>query len=415
MIRRGPRQHRRTGSRRDWTCGNTLRLLEGGDTYYPRLKAVIGAAKHEVTLQTYIWEDDEVGRSLAAAMADAARRGVRVQVTVDGYGTPRFPDADLLKLTAAGCRMEVFDADDTGLQTNFLCRRHAKVAVIDGAVAFLGGINISAKHLRSAGIEYMQDYMVEVHGPVVASIDDYCKRGGRAVRARGWRRWRRWLRTVPHALEQPPSDGHAMLVVRDNDDHRADIEAMYRIGLRSAKSRITIANAYFFPGYRLIRDLKRAAKRGVAVRLIMQGKPDVRISASAASFLFADLASAGIEIFNYMGSALHAKVAVIDDRWATVGSSNLDPTSLGLNMEANLFVLDTPFAAKLQSSLNRLIEEASERVDVGQRGKTLLERLVMRIVYYTTRRMPLWGRRLVRRQQRVQALVPQVVDGDRAA
>jgi cardiolipin synthase len=413
MRRRGGASAPKADWRRDWTRGNTFALLEGGDAYYPRLREAIDAATEEVVLQTYIWEDDEVGHALAESLAEAACRGVSVRVIVDGYGTPKFPDADLKRLSDDGCRVDVFDADDMGLQTNFLCRSHAKAAVIDGTRAFLGGINVSAKQLQSAGTDYMQDYVVEIEGPVVAEIRDYCRHGGRAVRARGWRRWRRWLKAAPRRSEDGPSSGQAMLVVRDNRDHRADIEAMYRMGLRSARKRITIANAYFFPSYRLIRDIKRAAKRGVEVRLIMQGKPDIRVSASAASFLYADLVTAGVKVFNYMASALHAKVAVIDDDWATVGSSNLDPFSLGLNMEANLFVLDPPLASALERSLNRLIEEGSEPVDIGTRDKTLFERLIMRVVYYATRRMSLWGRRLVTRPQRVEPLGPRV-GGDTA-
>ncbi len=180
------------------------------------------------------------------------------------------------------------------------------------------------------------------------------------------------------------------------------LESVLMAGIRAAQRRIIIANAYFFPGYRFVRDLRRAARRGVEVSLIMQGKPDRPVSVWAASILYSDLLRAGVRIFNYTERPLHAKVAVIDERWATIGSSNLDPLSLGLNLEANVFVLDERFNAALGSRLERLIAESCTELEAGERASGgRLRRLLLAGAYHLTRRMPTWGTRLPRYEQRI--------------
>jgi cardiolipin synthase len=181
---------------------------------------------------------------------------------------------------------------------------------------------------------------------------------------------------------------------------------LYRVALRNAQREVVIACAYFFPGYRFIRALTRAARRGVRVRLILQGRPDIPISALAASVLYDVLLAAGIEVYHYVERPLHAKVAVVDERWATVGSSNLDPTSLGLNLEANVVVLDAAFADALRGSLERLLAHSCERVCYEVPRKSFLRRLVLMVLYHVTRRMPWWGRWLRRRGQRKERVEP---------
>jgi cardiolipin synthase len=180
---------------------------------------------------------------------------------------------------------------------------------------------------------------------------------------------------------------------------------MYRIGIRNAKRRIILANAFFFPGYRFIRELVRAAKRGVDVRLIMQGSPDRPVILGAASIVYDDLLAAGVKVFLYTERPLHAKVAIIDEHWATVGSSNLDPISLGLNLEANLFILDTAFNAALAGSLERLIERQCERLAVSSEpSRSAWRRVLLTIAYHLTRRMASWGRRVRFRTQHLRPL-----------
>lgn len=390
----------------DWTTGNSIDLLENGEQYFPRLFSAIDSAACEIVLETYIWENDAIGRELARRMAQAARRGVKVVITIDGYGTPRLAEDVLEELNSAGVNVYWFDASPAWfrIRTNWFCRLHRKIVVIDDKTAFVGGINVWALQLRRSGPESMQDYAVSVEGPVVARIREAMRRSSMTPKTRPWRRWRRQLRRVPGELSRPAHDGLAMIAVRDNGGHDFDIEAMYRIGLRHARKSILIANAYFFPGYRFLRDLARAARRGVDVRLILQGKADVPFAAIVASLLYGYLRAAGVRIYLYTERPMHAKVAVIDGNWSTVGSSNLDPISLGLNLEANLFFLDRPFAAKLRDSLETLIANSCEAVTAKASRQSVFSRLALLAVYHLTRRMPQWGQFMVRRSQVAKAM-----------
>ena len=392
-----------------WTSGNELELLENGEEYFPRLCAEVEAAAEEIVLETYIWYEDEISTRLAHALIDAARRGVGVTITVDGYGSPAFSDGLLTPLRDAGITVRSFDARRPLLRirTNMFCRLHRKIVVIDRKVAFVGGINVWALHLRRFGSESMQDYAVRVTGPVVSDIYEATQHLPAARPGALRRRWRNRggrARRARRELGRPPEDAQVAFVARDNDGHRRDIEMTYRAGIRAAKEQILIANAYFFPGYRFLRDLTQAARRGLDVRLVLQGKPDVAISAVAASMLYTHLFSAGVRIYHYKDRALHAKVAVIDGTWATVGSSNLDPVSLGLNLEANLFVRDEAFASALRRSLLEIIETACEEVTTEVPRKSLMRRLLLMIVYHATRHMPDWGRLLRRRGQAARAM-----------
>lgn len=388
----------------NWTSGNRLRLLENGEQLYPRLFEAIAAARREVLLETFIWLEDEVGRELLEVLVAAAKRGVTVRATVDGYGSPAFSPEFLERLTDAGIRIDSFDPQPTFLRirTNILCRLHRKIVVIDGKVAFVGGINFSADHLKTFGEQSKQDYAVEVEGAVVRDIHRFCRDGADVNAEPPWRRWRYWLRRFPRAMMHPPEAAQALFVYRDNEEHPTDIETMYRVGIRNAKKSIIIANAYFFPGYRFIRDLRGAADRGVQVILIMQGKPDRPLSVGAASILYDDLLSAGVRIFRYTERPLHAKVAVIDDAWATVGSSNLDPLSFGLNLEANLFILDEQFNADLRRNLEGLLDRCCVEIAPEERPRrSAFRRLLLTIGYHLTRRMAGWGRYVPYHEQRV--------------
>jgi cardiolipin synthase len=271
--------------------------------------------------------------------------------------------------------------------------------VIDGERAFIGGINISDDHLRGYGDGSKQDYAVEVEGPVVAEIRDFVERWMNTRDGPWWRRWRYWLRRFPRELQQPGSEAQVLFATRDNSQHPTDIETLYRIAIRNARQRIVIASAYFLPGYRFIRDLLRARKRGVEVELVMQGSPDLPFAIGAATILFDELVRRGIKVHRYMDRPLHAKVAVVDDHWATIGSSNLDPISLGLNYEANLFILDRDFNRALRESLDRLIAHSCEQYQTGTPAISYLRRLLAAVAFHLTRRVSSWGLRMSRRRQ----------------
>ena len=381
-----------------WIAGNDIRLLENGEEFFPRVFACIANAMQEVILETFILFEDKVGLQLHQALVAAARRGVQIDVTVDGFGSPDLSDNFIGSLVEAGVRIHVFDPGKRllGWRTNVLRRMHRKIVVIDGGVAFVGGINYSADHLADFGPAAKQDYAVEIRGPLVAEIHRFTHaalaQGQRYQRTlRYWWRNRRRLRSTPDKQPQAGSAA-AMLVVRDNRDHQSDIERHYRIAIRAARKRVIIANAYFFPGYRFIKQLRDAARRGVDVQLILQGQPDMPIVKTAASMLYHHLLRAGVRIFEYCDRPLHGKVALVDDEWATVGSSNLDPLSLALNLEANIIIRDQAFNQDLFQRLDLLIRQSCKCVQADQLAPMRGWKLVSSyLVYHVTRWYPGWA------------------------
>ena len=349
-----------------WTGGNRIELLENGEQFFPRVFDAIRKARREVIAETFILFEDKVGLQLHAAMREAAQRGVKIDLMIDGFGSPDLSREFIEGLTSAGVKVRVFDPGQRfmGQRLNVFRRMHRKIVVVDGERAFVGGINYSADHLLDFGPKAKQDYAVELHGPIVAEIHQFVLRaialGGKGA---GW--FRRRLRQAPAVEHAAAGQADAMFVTRDNRRHTNDIERQYRAAIRAARERIVIANAYFFPGYRLIKELRRAARRGVDVRLILQGEPDMPIVKTAASMLYHHLLHAGVRIYEYCDRPLHGKVALMDDKWSTVGSSNLDPLSLSLNLESNVIVRDRAFNGVLWERMDHLMQHSCKKIDAA--------------------------------------------------
>lgn len=344
-----------------WQSGNRIKLLENGDQYYPAVFAAIEKAQSRVLLETFIWFEDNVGRKLHSVILRAAQRGVHIEVLLDGYGSPDLSDEFVGELTSAGVIFRYYDPRPPllGMRTNVFRRMHRKIVVVDDQVAFVGGINYSAEHMSDYGPEAKQDYAVQVEGPVVQDILQFVVENlpGKAAVRRWWKR--------RHRAEEntKPGEAQALFVWRDNEEHRDDIERHYLKMLTNARREVIIANAYFFPGYRLLHAMRNAARRGVRVKLIVQGEPDMPIVTVGARLLYNYLVKGGVEIYEYRRRPLHGKVALMDDHWVTVGSSNLDPLSLSLNLEANLIIHDREFNQTLRDNLTAIIAEDCVRVD----------------------------------------------------
>lgn len=369
----------------DYVGGNRVTLLKNGEQYFPALVAAIDAAAAEVFLETYIFADDETGSLVADALARAAARGVATRLLIDGFGAKDFAARFRRMLADAGAELLVFRPQVSPWpfwkQRSRLRRMHRKLASIDACVAFVGGINVIDDIETPYPAPARYDYAVRIDGPLAARV--------RTAAARLWTRvsWatlgRRWpgfamLRDAARqaALHHPESHAgagnqhaalkeskqRAALVVRDSLRHRRDIEHAYLEAIDAARTEVIIANAYFFPTRRFRRALLAAARRGAAVTLLLQGKSDHPMQRLASRALYRSLLRAGIRIHEYFLSELHAKVAVIDGRVATVGSSNIDPFSLALAREANVFVDDPAFAAELRRSLQEEIENRARAV-----------------------------------------------------
>ena len=369
---------------------NQIDLLEGGDALFPRMCAAIAAAQREVWLATYIFHDDPAARTVLDALTEAAARGVAVHVVVDGFGTMGTLQSIRSAMHSAGVQLEVFRPLErwyAWLQPGQLRRLHQKLCVCDEQVAFVGGINlIDDRHDMNHGWTEQPrlDFAVQIQGPLVQSV--YATARAMWARAHLARAWRHEVRTLVRgthpaqkamalmrqlrgapgaAVATAEAPMRAAFLVRDNLRQRRAIERSYVDAIRNARERVDIAVPYFYPGRGFRSALRKAAKRGVRVRLLLQGKIDYRIAALAARALYDELQGHGVRIYEYTPAFLHAKVALVDDDWATVGSSNIDPLSLLLNLEANVVVRDPAFVAALAARFDAAFAVSAE-VPAGQ-------------------------------------------------
>ncbi|HEY9193741.1 MAG TPA: cardiolipin synthase ClsB [Methyloversatilis sp.] len=369
--------------------GNDIRLLVCGGQYFPALEQAIDEAHSEIFLETYIFADDETGQRIAAALARAARRGVRVRVLVDGFGARDFEDSHRQSLESAGVNTLVFRPEVGRLRfkRNRLRRMHRKLAVIDAQIGFAGGINI-IDDMHTPGHKPPRfDYAVRVQGPLVTRMHHECLKLWERV-AWATLQFRPRLPRLRNTGPRKPGQMRAALLVRDNLRHRRDIEDAYLQAIDSAYREILIANAYFLPGRRFRQALTLAAQRGVKVTLILQGRVEYALLHYASQALYGSLLSQGVRIIEYRRSFLHAKAAVIDDDWATVGSSNIDPFSLMLAREANVVVRDAGFARQLQHSLELACRHGGRELRHGQwQARPLHERMLRWLAYGMVRLM----------------------------
>jgi len=380
------KRRERTNARAPWSLavrpkfegGHRVTLLRGGDELFPAMGEAITQARHTIWLATYIFHDDAVAQTLALLLAEAARRGVQVRVVVDGFGSKATLVALREWLVPAGVELAVFRPIDrwwSYFQPGQARRLHQKLCVVDGEVAFVGGINLIADRndLHHGWSDAPRlDFAAQLRGVAVAEVEQAVQAiWTRAMLGRVWRdelaslarsaqpmarvkRLATRLRLVrPHRAAQPRPQPPVSLafVVRDNLRQRRAIERVYMEAIQRAERRIDLVTPYFYPDRQFRVALARAAERGVRVRLLLQGKIDYRIAGVAARVLYDELLTKGVEIYEYTPAYLHAKMAVVDDEWSTLGSSNIDPLSLLLNLEANVVVCDAPFAQRVADEL----------------------------------------------------------------
>jgi cardiolipin synthase A/B len=373
----------------EYRAGNRITLLRCGAEYFPALEAAIDAAARDVYLETYIFADDASGRRIADALVRAAQRGIRVRVVVDGFGSRDYMGRLLDEIGAQGVDVAIYRPEPRwfNFSRHRLRRLHRKLAVIDASMAFVGGINILDDLNGLEKPPPRLDFAVRVEGPLLLDIVAAVQRLWLLLLWSGFRRRRPDAEALAPRAE-PCGTYLAAFVCRDNFRNRRDIESGYVSAIEEAKQDILIANAYFFPGGRFRRALMDAARRGVRVRLLLQGKVEYLLAHYASRALYGMLLEAGIEIIEYHDSFLHAKVAVVDRQWSTVGSSNIDPFSLLLAREANVFVRDAGFAQELHDSLERAVVDGSRPVESERwSDRSLLDRALTRISYSVARRL----------------------------
>ncbi|MYN02746.1 cardiolipin synthase ClsB [Pseudoduganella sp. DS3] len=343
----------------DFLADNEVKLLHCGTDYFPALVEAIEAAQYEVYFETYIFAEDETGRRVLSALKGAAQRGVVVRMITDWFGTGHKPANRLqAEVTAAGVEHRIFNP----WFRRGVTRTHRKICVVDGQVALVGGININddmfTDYDHSIALAAPRwDFAVAVRGPLVESIhseaETQWKRLGHMTIVKRLTLFNE-VRKLNKIARQ--STMQAGFVVRDNLRNRRTIQRAYLQALGRARKSVLLANPYFAPGRKFRHALAATAQRGVEVVLLI-GVGEIWLQDAVAHSFYPKLLEAGVKVVEYRKTQLHAKVAVIDDDWATVGSSNVDGLSLFLNQEANVVIKDAAFARSLRQHIEDAIAD----------------------------------------------------------
>ena len=366
-----------------FVAGNRIRLLKDGREAFPAMLQAIARARRQVLLEMYWFDSDRTGRRFATALADAARRGVEVGVIYDAIGSITASSEMFEELEAAGVHVLEYNPVapwKRRFRLDRLSRRdHRKILVVDGTVGFTGGVNLADQWLpEEEDGQGWRDDMVCVEGPAV--------RGFLRCFAGAWRRGGRPSRL---SLELADDGGHAVpsgdqsvrIVGEAGIGGRHAMGSEYLSQIKGAEQRIWLKNSYFIPDRRTIRALGRAASRGVDVRIIVPGEIDVAVAAWASRAVWNRLMRSGVRIYQWMRGILHSKTAVVDGRWSTIGTFNLDHLSLLRNLEVNVTVLDECFGAAMEAAFQRDLASCLEVDPAAFRFRPLGDRVLELIAY----------------------------------
>jgi cardiolipin synthase A/B len=335
---------------------NEVRLLRDGAAAFPAMLDAIARAQKEVLLEMYWVGDDRVGGQFRAALRERALAGVHVRVLYDAVGSLETPETFWTPLVAAGAEVQEYSPISPFKRRFHLeriaYRDHRKVLIVDGEVGFAGGINIGEHWapLETPASAWRDDD-IEIRGPAA-----------RALRAAFYDVWRRAGRRSPPDVAKSVEVDSGVRILTNRIEHRPNraIRRAYLLGVRRATVSIDIANAYFLPDIRFLHALRRAAGRGVRVRLLVPEHSDVRIVALAMDSLYGRLLADGVGVFAYLPRVLHAKTAIFDGRFTMIGSHNLDAASSRFNLECNVVVDSAEFAATVRESFERDLHDAKQ-------------------------------------------------------
>lgn len=377
-------------SREPRLFARSARMLINGCQALPAMLEAIAGARRSVDLETYILRDDATGRGFADALIAAARRGVRTRLLYDGVGSLGLHASYLRPLVAAGVDVAVFNPVRLfGRPLKLLSRRdHRKILIVDGRWSFTGGLNIADDY--ACGPDGWRDTHVMLDGEEVAAAFS-------EAFAYAWERSERV--TVPGAVPNaaaesgaaipPPgttSEAPAELPLRLITNHmfgqRRRIRNAYRRAVQGARQSVLIENAYFIPDPSFRRALSRAARRGVRVSLVLAARTDVRLAQLASRAAYPPLLKAGVRIYEWSETVLHAKTMVVDDSWSFVGSYNLDHLSLKMNLEAVVLIEDRTFAGELRRQTEADIARCREVTLAECRARPWHEKLMQKFAYW---------------------------------
>ena len=351
--------------------GNSYTVLTNGDQIFPPMLAAVHAAQRRVSLETYIYNEGTVGRQFTDAFIAAAKRGVLVQLVVDAMGSSKIPKAWLDNLKSAGVKVGEFGTTKWYSLEELNYRTHRKILVVDGQVGFTGGVGLDDQWLGHAeDVKHWRDTMVRIEGPVVrlmegAFNENFIETSAQAV-----------MPVVDPPAVIPPSPQDSAMVQRSSPTGGSnDLKRLYLLSIASARRALDITTPYFVTDESSTWSLEQAVKRGVKVRILVEGDvTDAKPVKYASRYAYQRLLDQGIEIYEYQPTMLHAKAMVVDGVWSTFGSANFDNRSLELNDEMNLAVSDRPLAARLLQDFEQDLRLAKKLDPAQWRQRSFLEK-----------------------------------------
>jgi cardiolipin synthase len=341
--------------------GGSIRLLNNGDEFFPALLTALRGARRTITFSVYIWEPGGISDKVVAALVDRARAGVEVRLLLDGLGARDAPKEGLQALRSAGAKVEMFRSPRLGKFTRFHKRNHRRAIVIDGELAFTGGMAIGDKWLGNADSpEHWRDTMVEVRGPMASTVQSafvapWAHSTGELLA--GEQFFPSGEGAPSAAANRPIHTGVAS--APSSEDH--PLRLFFTQAFVSAKRRLYIATPYYVPDKATRDSIAAAAKRGVDVRLLLPNEHiDSALIRYTAQAYYEELLSAGVRVYEYQPTFMHSKFMVVDGRWTIVGSANLDIRSKELNEENVLGVLDESFGADVEATFRKDLAASRE-------------------------------------------------------
>jgi len=324
-----------------FTPNNRVRLLESGKETFQTILEVVSTAQEIICIEFYIFRDDETGRKLAELLQEKSRQGVKVYILYDHFGSFLTSRAFWSDLKKAGIRLRASHPFKWSAPRSYIYRNHKKLIIIDGKRAFTGGFNIADEYygyLRKRKKNW-RDIGIYLEGPIASTLLD--------IFIQSWTTWKGepivWNRKIHSNTNGIP----VIPIFASSGKARRKLRKLFIYSINNAKESIYLTTAYFFPSKKILKALEDAAKRGVKLKLLLPGITDIMPVFYAGRAYYRRLLKAGVEIYNYQGSALHAKTAVFDGCWSIIGSTNLDFQSLRRNDESNVGILDREFGKQL--------------------------------------------------------------------
>lgn len=338
----------------EYQRADSLELIFSGENFFEKLSELIDSAQDVIHLQTYIFAEDETGRTIAGKLINAAKRGVKVFMLADAFGSRELPKPFRLKLLEAGIHFRLFSPMFSSESIYAGRRLHHKVAVADSSMAIVGGINIADKYHGSEKEIAWLDYAVMIKGSVCSYLDKLCRRI--------YEKNNSGSEMQPY--NSPGQEDH-WVRFRRNDWIRGknEIHKSYREAILSAERSIIIVGSYFLPGYFFRQMLKKARKRGVAVHIILAGKSDVPWLKNAEKYLYRFLLHHGARIYEWPNSVLHGKAMIVDNKWITMGSYNLNHLSHYRSIELNADIKDAGFVSQFKNHLEKIMGDECREVN----------------------------------------------------